>query len=75
MKNIFISLDNGENMLIYTNTLSIYECSIWVEKATSAKIIDIYPIEDNEIQFYCIDGRVWADTPKIESKVREIINN
>lgn len=75
MKNIFISFENGESVLIYTETLTTEECEKFANKAAGSKVIDCYPIQDNEIQFYCIDGRVWADTPEKENKVRAIINN
>jgi hypothetical protein len=75
MKNIFISLENGADVLFYTNTLTIEDCQKFAEKTTGYKVIDCYLIEDNEIQFYCLDGRVWADTPEKENKVRTIINN
>ena len=75
MKNIFISLENGENVLIYTETLTTEECQKFADKTTGAKVIDCYPIEDNEIQLYCLDGRIWADTPEKEAKVKAIINS
>ena len=74
MKNIFISFENGENILIYTETLTIEECEKWCNKAVG-EVIDCYPIEDDEIQYYHLDGRVWADTPQKEEKVRNIIKD
>lgn len=75
MKNIFISFENGENLLMYTETLTTEECQKFAVKYAGSEVIDCYPIEDNDIQFYCIDGRIWADTPQKEEKVRNIIKN
>ena len=37
------------------------------------KIVDIAEIRQDDIQYYCIDGRVWWDTPEKESAVRKVI--
>ena len=75
MKNIFISFESGDSTLIYTETLTAEECEKFANIASGDIVIDCYEIADNDIQYYCINGCVWADTPEKESKVRAIINN
>ena len=74
MKNIFISFESGDSTLIYTENLSVEECGKFANKASGDVVIDCYEIADNDIQYYCINGRVWIDTPEKEDKVRAIIN-
>ena len=75
MKNVFISFESGNSLLIYTENLTTEECEKIINKATDEVIVDCYEIADNDVQFYCIDERIWIDTPEKESKVRAMINN
>ena len=75
MKNVFISFESGNNLLIYTENLTTEECEKIINKATDEVIVDCYEIADNDIQFYCIDERIWIDTPEKENKLRAMINN
>ena len=80
MKNIFISFESGDSALMYTETLTAEECVKFAnvvnkEHAVLDAVIDCYEIADDDIQYYCINGLIWADTPERESRIRAIINN
>lgn len=80
MKNIFISFESGDSALMYTETLTAEECAKFANAVNKGHeiydaVIDCYEITDDDIQYYCINGRIWADTPERESRVRAIINN
>lgn len=75
IRNVFVAMDNGESLLIYTRTLTNRECKELTEATTGNKVTDVYALRDDELQLYNIDGRVWADTPKKEAKAREILAN
>jgi hypothetical protein len=55
--------------------LSEDEVKQWCEKATDNKVIEVYHVPQNDLQYYCIDGRVWADTPEQVAKVRKYLAN
>ena len=75
VKNLFVNFENGENCLVYTYDLSEDEVKQWCEKATNNKVIEVYHVPQNDLQYYCIDGRVWADTPEQVAKVRKYLAN
>lgn len=73
MRNVFISFENGENVLIHTQNLSVEECEKFARKACRSEVIDAYEIADNELQYYCIDEQIVLTVGQ-EEKVRRIIS-
>ena len=71
-KIFFISDTNGETTIVYCLTLTEDEIKKMYEHC-GIKIVDIAEIRQDDIQYYCIDGRVWWDTPEKESAVRKVI--
>lgn len=57
--NVFLSFADGASLLIYTAGLSAETCKKWAEKALKKRVEDAYEIPDNDLQYYCIDERVW----------------
>lgn len=73
MKNLFVNFDNGDNILVYTSELSEEEVWAWAEKVTGVKVTEVYHIPQEDLQYYCIGGRVWADTPEKADVIRRQI--
>lgn len=73
MRNVFISFENGENVLIHTQNLSVVSCKEFARKVCRNKVIDAYEITDDKVQYYCIDDRIVL-TVEQEEKVRRIIS-
>ncbi len=73
IKNIIVC-DEDETMLIYCKTLTVEEVRKWCEVVRRKTIADVYEVKQEELQYYCIDRRVRADTPKEEQCVRFLIS-
>ncbi len=73
MKNLFVNFDNGDNILVYTSELSEEEVWTWAEKVIGVKVIEVYHVPQEDLQYYCIGGRVWADTPEKADVIRRQI--
>lgn len=72
IRNLFVSFEDGSNVLVYTSELTEDEVQKWAEKSTG-KVIEVYHVPQEELQYYCIDDRVWADTPEKVKRVRDYI--
>lgn len=73
VKDLFVNFENGENCLVYTYELTEDEVKKYAEKVTGEKVIEVYHIPQNDLQYYCIDGHCWFDTPEKVAQVREKI--
>lgn len=74
MQYYLIVFETGENVLIYAGEgLSLEECRKFAQKVGGA-VADAYEVGADELQYYCIDSRVWADTPEKIQKLKNIIN-
>lgn len=74
MKNIYICFESGDSVLMYAGEgLSVKDCRRFAEIKAGA-VADAFAVSADELQFYCIGGRVWADTPELVEKVKTIIN-
>lgn len=71
VKNLFVNLENGDNLLVYTYDLTEDEVKRFVEKVTDETVIEVYHVPQEDLQYYCINGRCWFDTPDVVAKVRE----
>lgn len=67
VRNIFVNFGE-ETALIYCLTLTIEQIRQWCEKIGHTPV-DIYELKQEELQYYCIDGRVFVDTPEKEVAV------
>ncbi len=72
-KNYFVNFEDGSSMLVYTEELSEQEVQQWAE-ITHGKVIEVYHIPQEELQYYCIDERVWAYEPDTIAAMREVIS-
>ena len=74
MKNWFVNFENGENVLVYSNQSEVtaHAVRLYAEKVTGVKVVDVYHIPQEELQYYCIDGRVWIDTPQLAAQLLTI---
>lgn len=61
----------GECVCIYDTTLSNSEVTLWAEKYTGDKVRDICEAKQEELQYYCIDSRLWMDEEK-DQKIRNL---
>lgn len=71
-KIFFISSTDGEITIFYCISLTAEE----IEKFCNycgVEVVDIGEIKQEEIQYYCVDGRVWCDTPEKECRLRKLI--
>lgn len=69
-RNVLICAE--ENILIYDTGLTDKEIKIWA-KITGINPHDIFAITQDDLQYYCIDGRIWMSESK-DCDVRELIN-
>lgn len=72
-KNIFLNMGD-ESVLVYCKTLSVDDVCKFAEAVLHEKPIEGYEVKQEELQYYCIDGRVWIDTPDKEKRALEIIS-
>lgn len=70
-KNILVNL-GGVILCVYCLTLTPKEVCQWCKKA-GLNPTEAFCVNQDELQFYCIDERYWADSPDIEKAVRRII--
>lgn len=75
-KNYYINFQNGDNVLIYTDQqLSHETIKAFAEKATGNAVLEVYHVPQEELQYYCIDSRIWVDTPEKAEKLKQIANS
>lgn len=73
--NIMVDFENGDNVLFYVETESGIDTAAikrFAEKVTGNKVLDCYQVKQEELEFYCIDGRVWIDTPEKIEKIKQL---
>lgn len=71
VKNYYVSMEEGGGIVIYTYDLTEEEITKFVNLAAAPnKVTDIVPVEQEMLQYYYIDGRVWLDDPDKVAKVR-----
>ena len=58
---VFVTTTSGESIIIYDSKLSLDELKQWVEKACKTEVIDIVYTKQEDLQYLCIDNRVWQD--------------
>lgn len=73
VKNLFVNFENGDSCLVYTYELTEDEVKKFCEIVTGTKVVEVYHVPQDDLQYYCIGGRVWADTPEKVEIVRKKI--
>ena len=69
-------LSDGTLNVFYTQPqITEQDIKKFVEKATDYKVNDIYEEKQSNLQYYCIDGRVWLDTDEKVNRMYQRINN
>ena len=56
---VLLTTEKGETIVIYTPSLTPEECASWARAALRVEVIDSVAIRPEELQYYCIDARVW----------------
>lgn len=72
VKNIIITSD-CETTLVYCLTLTVDEVKKFAGYC-KINVNDVYEVKDEELQYYCIDGRFYADTEAKENRIRKLIS-
>lgn len=69
-------LSDGTLNVFYTQPqITEQDITKFVEKVTDYKVNDIYEEKQSNLQYYCIDGRVWIDTDEKAKRMYQTINN
>lgn len=69
-RNVLICAE--ENVLIYETSLTDEELTAWA-KLTNTIPHDIITVTQDDLQYYCIDGRIWMNEAK-DANVRHILS-
>lgn len=72
VKNIIITSDR-ETTLVYCLTLTVDEVKKFAEYS-KINVNDAFEVKDEELHYYCIDGRFYADTEAKENRIRKLIS-
>ena len=72
VKNLFVNFEDGSNAIVYTRDLSTDEVKKWAE-LVQGPVVEVYHIPQNDLQYYCIDERIWADNEKAAARIRAVI--
>ena len=69
-------LSDGTLNVFYTQPqVTEQDITKFVEKVTDYKVEDIYEEKQSNLQYYCIDGRVWIDTDEKVNRMYQRVNN
>ncbi len=74
VKNFLIKGDNEELVCVYCLTLTEDELKYFAAKS-GVNVHDVFEVYQEELQYYCLDGRVYIDTLEKEKLVRNMINS
>ena len=75
--NYFANFADGSSALFYVDQPNIGPLTIkaFCEKVTKKEVLEVYHIPQEDLQYYCIDERVWVCDPKTAEKLRKIANS
>ena len=76
--NYFVNFADGSSALFYVDTkfpigASTVKC--YCEKVTGEEVLEVYHVPQEDLQYYCIDQRVWIDKKEKADKLIEIANS
>lgn len=61
MKNIFVNLESGEGVMIFTENEKITPEVVFAGlKQINYDVVETYEVRDDELQYYCYDP-LWTD--------------
>ena len=73
---IFIAEINGELTVFYAiRSVSADEVDRFINCVCKTQPADVFEEKQENLQYYCIDGRVWLDTEERVAQMRRIINS
>lgn len=77
--NVLVSFDNGELVCVhispeFAHKIGTTDVRKFAEVSAEMKVVDAYYETQDNLQYYCIDGRVWIDTPEKAAKLLKIAN-
>lgn len=74
VKNYFVNFDNGDTALIYVSVEGVSASVLkrFAEHVTKTKVLEVYHVPQEDLQYYCIGGRVWIDTPEKAETVKKL---
>ena len=72
VKNYLVCFDTGENVCVYVSVdgVDANVLTRFAENVCKEHVRDCYEVSQEDLQYYCIDGRVWVDTPQ---KAKELM--
>jgi hypothetical protein len=74
MRNVIIQFEMGESVLIYAHDELSNDVLKRLGERNVGKVTDVYEVKQEEIQYYCIDGRCWYDTKERANRVLKFMN-
>ena len=77
VKNYFVNFASGDTALIYVSVEGIGAHTLrrFVENTTTMKVLEVYHVPQEDLQYYCIGERVWIDTTEKAEKVKMLARN
>lgn len=77
VKNYFVNFANGDTALIYVSVEDIDANVLkrFAERVSNTKVLEVYHVPQEDLQYYCIGGRVWIDTAEKAEKVKMLAYN
>lgn len=77
VKNYFVNFANGDSALFYVTVEGIDANVLkrFAENVTENKVLEVYHVPQEDLQYYCIGGRVWIDTAEKAEKVKMLAYN
>lgn len=77
VKNYFVNFANGDTALIYVSVAGIDANVLkrFAERVSNTKVLEVYHVPQEDLQYYCIGGRVWIDTAEKAEKVKMLAYN
>lgn len=73
VRNVLVCFEMGENVLVYCDERLTNEQIKKLGEKSVGQVNDIYEIRDDEVQYYCIDGRCYYYTDSQVEKVLKYI--
>lgn len=74
VKNFFVNFEDGSSALFYVDQPNIGPDTIqkYCEKVTGDTVLEVYHVPQEDLQYYCIDQRIWVDKQETAEKLRKI---
>lgn len=72
VKNYFVNFASGDTALIYVSVEGIDANVLkrFAERVSNTKVLEVYHVPQEDLQYYCIGERVWIDTTEKAEKVK-----